>query len=172
VTLPDKLVNTAEEDRPAAGETCEPDRPPAAGRITNLVTAAAVVALGGAALAGSISMGVGEAASPRPGTWPMLISLMLIVLGLALAFRSRNSDAERFTHSALTVVAAVASMIVYVAVIGTIGVEIPTAVLAFVWMKFIGRERWLISAIVSVAVTVALYALFVGALSVNIPHLF
>jgi hypothetical protein len=165
-------VNQAEVDRPAAGEICEPDRPPGAGRITNLVTAAAVVALGGAALAGSITMGLGEAAAPRPGTWPMVVSLVLIVLGLALAIRSRNTDAERFTRSALTVVAAVASMIVYVAVIGTVGFEIPTAVLALSWMRFIGRERWLISTVVSLAVTVALYALFVGALSVTIPHLF
>jgi putative tricarboxylic transport membrane protein len=172
VTTPDNPYNATEEDRPVADETREPDRPPAAGRITNMITAAAVVALGGSALAGAVSMSLGEAAAPRPGTWPMVISVALIVLGLALALRTRNTDAERFTRSALAVLAAVASMIVYVAVIGAIGFEIPTAALTFVWMKFFGRERWLLSTIVSAAVTVALYALFIGALSVTIPHLF
>ena len=161
-----------EEDRPAAGDTCEPDRPPAAGRATNLVIAAAVVALGGAALAGSISLGVGRAAAPRPGTWPMLVSIALIILGLVLALRTRNTDAERFTRAGLIVLAAVASMIVYVAVIGIIGFELPTALLAFTWMRFLGRESWRLSIIISLAATVAFYLLFVGALDVRIPHLF
>lgn len=161
-----------EEDRPAAEVTCEPDRPPAAGRGTNLVIAATIVALGGAALAGAISLGLGRAASPKPGTWPMLVGVALIVLGLVLALRTRNDDAERFTRTGLLVLAAVASMIVYVAVIGTIGFEVPTALLALTWMRFIGRESWRLSIIASIAITVALYALFVGALDVTIPHLF
>ena len=159
------------EDRPAAGDTCEPDRPPAAGRVTNLVTAAVVVALGAAALVGSISLGPGEASAPEPGTWPTLVSIALIVLGLALALRTRTTDAERFTRTGLIVLAAIATMIVYVAVVGTVGFELPTAILTLVWMRFLGRERWRLSITVSLAVTAALYLLFVGALDVSIPHL-
>ena len=55
-----------------------------------------VVALGAAALVGSLSLGAGSAGNPGSGTWPMIISLTLIVLGLALlpAVR-RTADAER-----------------------------------------------------------------------------
>ena len=63
-------------------------------------------------------------------------------------------------------------MAVYVAVIATIGFEIPTALLAFVWLRFLGRESWRVSIIGALAIAVAFYALFVGALSVTIPHLF
>jgi hypothetical protein len=171
VTVPDTSLNSAGEDRPAAGEPCEPDRPPVAGRVTNLVTAAAVIALGGAALAGSFSLGLGRASTPRPGTWPMLVSAALIVLGLVLALRTRNTDAERFTRAGLQVLAAIVTMIVYVAVVGRVGFEIPTVLLAFSWMRFFGRESWRLSIVASVAITTALYAVFIGALNVTIPHL-
>ena len=66
---------------------------------------------------------------------------------------------------------AVATMAAFVAVIGTIGFEIPTAVLAFVWLRFLGREGWRTSIAVSIGATVVFYLLFVGALDVSIPHL-
>ncbi|XVU22853.1 tripartite tricarboxylate transporter TctB family protein [Actinoplanes sp. CA-054009] len=131
--------------------------------------AAIVVLVGAAALAGSLRLGVGTPAAPGPGTWPFLVSVVLIVLGLVLAFRRSE---ERFTRPGLPVLSAVAGMAVYVAVVGVIGFEIPTALLAFGWLRWIGRESWRTSAIVSLSVTVAFYALFVGALSVSIPHLF
>ena len=101
----------------------------------------------------------------------MRVSASLAILGLALAVRARRTaDAERFTapdscgrgrgeHG------------VYVAVIATIASRSPRAAgvrLAAV----LGRERWRTSVIVSLAIVVALYVLFVGALDVTIPHLF
>jgi hypothetical protein len=161
------------EDRPAADDIREPDRPPPAGPVANLMVAAAVVIMGGAAFAGSLRLGVGNPATPGPGTWPMLVGAALVVLGLALAVRARRTaDAERFTGTGMLVVAAVATMVGYVAVIATIGFEIPTALLAFVWLRFLGRERWRTSVVISLAIVVALYVLFVGALEVTIPHLF
>jgi hypothetical protein len=168
------MTGVPTEGRPAADDIFrEPDRPPPAGPVTNLMTAAAVVITGGAAFVGSLGLGVGTPAAPGSGTWPTLVSACLIVLGLALAVRARRTaDAERFVRSGLPVVAAVASMVVYVAVIATTGFEIPAALLAFVWLRFLGRERWLTSVIISIAIVVALYVLFVGALDVTIPHLF
>jgi hypothetical protein len=151
----------------------EPDRPPVAGPVANLVTAVAVVVLGVAAFAGSLRLGVGSASAPGPGTWPAVVSGVLVILGVVLAARFRHTaDAERFGRAALLVLLAVASMAMFVAVIGTIGFEIPAAVLAFVWLRFLGREGWRMSVAVSVGATVAFYLLFVAALDVTIPHLF
>ena len=151
----------------------EPERPPAAGPVTTLVTAAIVVVLGGAAVAGALNLGVGSASAPGPGMWPVLVGAALVVLGGVLAARARSTeDAERFTRTGLLVLAATATMVVFVAVVGVIGFEIPSALLAFVWLRFLGRESWRLSAIVSVAATAAFYLLFVGALGVTIPHLF
>jgi hypothetical protein len=147
------------------------DRPPA-GPVSNLIAAAAVVALGAAGLVGAISLGAGSPAAPGPGTWPLIVSGVLIILGLALAVRGRHSGpAERFTRGSLLVVAAVAAMAGYVTVIATIGFEIPTLLLAFVWLRFLGGESWRVSVLTSLGVVVAFYLLFVGALDVTIPHL-
>ncbi|GIE74990.1 hypothetical protein Aph02nite_09400 [Actinoplanes philippinensis] len=149
--------------------TTEPadDRPPAAGPSANLIAAGVVIALGAVAVTGAAGLGSG------PGTWPMVIGVALVILGLILAVQSRRAEPpERFTRSSLLVVAAVASMIAYVAVIATIGFEIPTLLLAFVWLRFLGRESWRTSIAVSAGIVVVFYALFVGALDVTIPHLF
>jgi hypothetical protein len=148
-------------------------RPPPAGPITNIVVALVVVALGAVALVGSLSLGAGSAGRPGSGTWPTLISLALIVLGLALlpAVR-RTADAERFAAPSWLVLVGIATMVVFVALISVIGFEIPAALLAFVWLRFLGHESWRSSIITSLAVVVAFYLIFVAALSVPIPHLF
>lgn len=148
-------------------------RPPAAGTVENLVAAAVVVVLGAATVVGAVDLGVGTAARPGPGTWPLLVGIALLVLGLALAAACRRThDAERFTRSALLVAVALATMVVFVTVIESIGFEIPSALLAFVWLKVLGHESWRLSVVTSVAVVVAFYVLFVGLLAVPIPHLF
>jgi hypothetical protein len=148
-------------------------RPPAAGTLSNVLTAAAVVVLGVAALVGASSLGIGSAARPGPGLWPMVISVVLVVLGVALLFGARRTtDAERFSGGSLLVVAGLATMVVFVAVIEVIGFEIPAALLCFVWLRFLGREGWRMSVGTSVAVVIGFYLVFVAALGVPIPHLF
>lgn len=157
---------TVEDSDPAGSAS-------SAGSATNLVTALVLVGLGAAAFAGSLALGVGSAAKPGPGTWPMLVSGVLTALGLVLlALARRTGDAERFTRAGLLVLGAVASMIVFVALIGSIGFEIPAAVLAFVWLRFLGGESWRLSIATSLGTVAAFYAIFVGALAVPIPHLF
>ncbi|WP_319461346.1 tripartite tricarboxylate transporter TctB family protein [Micromonospora sp. RTP1Z1] len=148
-------------------------RPPAAGALSNILTAAAVVALGIAALVGSAGLGLGTVRSPESGTWPLLVSGALVLLGLGLlATARRTTDAERFSGASWLVLGGLATMVVFVAVIEVIGFEIPAALLAFVWLRFLGREGWRTSIVTSLAVVVAFYLLFVAALSVPIPHLF
>ena len=148
-------------------------RPPAAGLLGNLVVAAAVVVLGGAAVVGSLAFDAGSARSPEAGTWPLMVSVVIVVLGLGLvATARRTTDAERFGRTSWLVLAGLATMVVFVALIPVIGFEIPAALLAFVWLRFLGSESWRTSIVTSVALVVAFYLIFVGALSVPIPHLF
>jgi hypothetical protein len=148
-------------------------RPPAAGTLTNVITAAAIVVLGVAAVFGSVSLGTGSASQPGPGTWPLLVSVVLAVLGIALlAGVRRSSDAEKFSGGAWLVLAGLATMIVFVALIDVVGFEIPAALLCFVWLRFLGREGWRMSVVTSLAVVVGFYLVFVAALAVPIPHLF
>ena len=148
-------------------------RPPPAGRATNLAVGAAVVVLGTAALIGPLSLGAGSAGNPGSGTWPMVISVLLVLLGVGLLFTARGTaDAERFSHDSWLVLAGLVTMVVFVALISVIGFEIPAALLAFVWLRFLGHETWRSSIITSLGVVVAFYLIFVAALSVPIQHLF
>lgn len=148
-------------------------RPPIAGRKTDVVVGIAVVGLGVAALLGSLALGVGSPRAPGTGTWPFLVSIVLVVLGLGLlVLTGRTHDTERFTRAGWLVLAGLATMIAFVAVVGVIGFEIPAALLMFVWLKFLGGESWRLSVITSLATVAAFYVVFVGLLAVPIPHMF
>ena len=148
-------------------------RPPPAGAVANAVIALLVVALGVACVAASWALGVGTASAPGSGTWPALVSIVLVALGVALLLLARRThDAERFTGASWLVLAGLATMIGFLALIPVIGFEIPSALLMFVWLRFLGGESWRMSALLSPAVVAAFYLIFVVALSVPIPHLF
>jgi hypothetical protein len=148
-------------------------RPPHAGTLSNVVVAVAVVALGAAALAGSAALGPGTAAGPAAGTWPLLVSIATVLLGIGLLVLARREhDGERFTRVSLLVLVGLATMVLFVVLLPVIGFEIPAALLCFVWLRFLGRESWRLSLLLSVGLVAAFYAIFVGALSVPIPHLF
>lgn len=157
----------------AVHELEEHHRPPPAGPISNLVTAVVIATLAVAAIVGSLALGVGSPGQPGPGTWPLLMGVALLVLSVVLAFLARRTtDAERFTRASWQVLAGLVTMILFISAIGVIGFEIPAALLTFVWLRYLGGESWRLSIVISIAVVIAFYAIFVGALSVRIPHLF
>jgi putative tricarboxylic transport membrane protein len=149
------------------------EKPPAAGPWANIGAAVVVIALGVFGVIGSAALGLGSVKQPESGTWPLIISLALIALGVALALTSRQmTDAEKFTGSSLYVIGGLATVVIFASVIDVIGFEIPALLLAFFWLRFLGRETWRSSIIGSVLMVVAFYAVFVLGLGVSIPHLF
>ncbi len=166
---PARLSDAVHEVEEAAHEF----RPPVAGRVTDVVVGIAVTGLGVAALLGSLALGIGSPRAPGTGTWPFLVSVVLVLFGLGLlALIGRTRDAERFTRASWLVLAGLATMIAFVAVISVIGFEIPAALLMFVWLRFLGGESWRSSVVTSLAAVVAFYLVFVGLLAVPIPHMF
>jgi len=166
-------VSGAEVPAADVAEAHDEFRPPLAGRVTDVVVALAVVGLGVAALLGSLALGIGSARAPGTGTWPLLVSVVLVVLGLGLlALTGRTRDAERFTRASWLVLAGLATMLGFVTVISVIGFEIPAVLLMFVWLRFLGGESWRTSVITSLVTVVGFYVVFVGLLAVPIPHMF
>src|SRR3954452_263362 len=148
-------------------------RPPVAGTLSNVMTAVAVVLLGLGALIGSVDLGIGTASKPGAGTWPTIVSVVTIVLGVGLLLVARRThDGERFATASLLVLVGLATMVVFVVLLPIIGFEIPAALLCFVWLRFLGGEGWRLSVLLSLGLVAAFYVIFVGALSVPIPHLF
>jgi hypothetical protein len=149
------------------------ERPPHAGPLANVAAGAVTASLGIAGIALSLSMGIGTPERPEAGMWPLIISLVMAVLSLALLLFGRKTlDAEAFSSSSWQVAAGVGTLIGFVLAIGLTGFEIPTLLLTFFWLRFLGKETWRMSALLSIVVTAAFYLIFVVALSVPIPHLF
>ncbi|MGJ9413780.1 tripartite tricarboxylate transporter TctB family protein [Aeromicrobium sp. CF4.19] len=154
-------------------EQWEAEKPPAAGTASNVAAAVVVGLLGVLGLLGSLDLGVGAASAPGAGTWPALVSAAMVLLAVGLAITApRNHDAEKFSGTSWLVVLGLATMVGFAMTVGTVGFEIPAALLAFVWLKVLGREGWRTSVVTSLLVTVAFYLIFVLALGTPIPHLF
>lgn len=151
----------------------EEEMPPAAGPMANIGSAVVAGAIGIAGLLGSLQLGLGSPADPQAGLWPFLISVLIVVLAVALALFGRKIlDAQKFSRSSLQVVAGLISLIGFTLLIGRIGFEIPALLLNIIWLRFLGRETWRMTILLSVVITVAFYLVFVFALNVPIPHLF
>jgi hypothetical protein len=148
------------------------ERPPQAGPLANVAAGVVTASLGIAGAALSLSMGIGTPERPGAGMWPLIISLVMVAMSVALLLFGRKTlDAEAFSSSSWQVAAGVGTLIVFALIIGVTGFELPTLLLTFFWLRFLGKETWRMSALLSVIVTAAFYLIFVVALSVPIPHL-
>lgn len=158
----------AEPDPADVAET----RIPPAGPIGQLVAGVVPVALGLACLAYSVSLGLGSPKEAGPGLWPATASLLLVVAGSwSLVFERRTRSAEQFSRGAVGLGIGVAGLVVFVLLIGRIGFEIPTLLTMVLWLRVLGREPWLTTAVVSVVTTALLYLLFITLLGVPLPRL-
>ncbi|RKR85864.1 tripartite tricarboxylate transporter TctB family protein [Micromonospora pisi] len=156
---------------PDAVDLAETEIPPA-GPLGQLVASVVPVALGAAALAYAVSLGLGTPTEAGPGLWPALASLLLIAAGgWSLVFERRRQEAEQFSRGAVGIAVGIASLVVFVLLISRIGFEIPTLLIMGLWLKVLGREPWLTTIVVSVVTTATLYLLFITLLGVPLPRL-
>ena len=157
-----------EENVPLEEETAPP-----AGPLANVLCAIAPLAIGVAGTVGAVELGLGSPVDPGPGLWPMIICLVTIIVSVALLIGGKRfHDAEKMTRGSVTVGIGVLTLIALVVALPIIGFEIPSLVLVFVWLRFLGRESWLLSGITSVVVTVVFYFLFIVGLGIPLPRLF
>jgi len=127
----------------------------------------ALLLLGGAGVVmyDSVRLGFGwQDDGPAPGFFPFYIGLLLAiasVVNLASAVAGRGKS-ETFVSAnpALRVLAVLGPSIVYVALIGWIGIYAASALFIFGFMVTIGREKILKALLVSLAVPAALFLMF------------
>jgi hypothetical protein len=132
---------------------------------------AGVVALatGIAAAFGARDLGVGSLSDPGPGLWPLIVSGVLILSGVAVGLRP-GDGAEPIGRDAWAVAVACLSLVAYTVVIRAVGFELPTLVLLAFWLRVLGGEPWPTTIAVSVGITAAVYVVFILALGVALPH--
>jgi hypothetical protein len=149
------------------------DKPPAAGPMANVASAVVLGIIAVAGIIGSLSLGLGTPSAPRPGMYPFIVSVVLLVLVVVLAAVGRGAaGAEKFTNGSWAVFFGAATLVGLVLLIPVIGFEIPSVLLTFIWLRFLGKESWRMSILLSVVIVAAFYAFFVILVGVPLPHLF
>lgn len=147
--------------------------PPAAGPVANLAACLVTAGVGVAGAVAAVALGLGTPSRPGAGLWPLAVSVAVVVLSLAqIVVGRRGGYGEKFSRYSWLSLAGLATLLGLVALLPVIGFEIPALLLSLVWMKLLGGESWRSAVLYSVLVVGALYAVFVGALGTNVPHLF
>jgi hypothetical protein len=148
------------------------DRPPHAGPWSQVGAAAVAGLIGVGGAIGSLALGLGRLTQPGPGLWPFVVSVVVTVLSLVLAVVGRRgTDTEKFSRSSVLTGVAVLSLVLFAVALPLIGFEIPSLLLAFVWLRFLGKESWVPSVVISVGTVAAFYVLFVLVLQIPLPRL-
>ncbi|MEU4395552.1 tripartite tricarboxylate transporter TctB family protein [Kribbella sp. NPDC023855] len=166
------MSNEAPIDGAALLAELAEDRPPPAGPWSQVGAAVVTGLIGLAGLVLSARLGLGKLTAPGPGLWPFAISVVITVLSVALALTGRHgTDTEKFSRSSVTTAIAVSTLVLLALALPVIGFEIPSLLLTFVWLRFLGKESWRSSIVISVCTVVAFYLLFVLALKIPLPRL-
>lgn len=160
----------AEADRLAA--EMEEARPPHAGPAAQAGAALVALAVGVLGAIGSYGLGLGELTQPGPGLWPFAISVVIAVLSVVLLITGRGlQDTERFSRASLQTVIGLVTLVALAALLPLIGFEIPALLLMLVWLRWLGKESWRSSIVISICAVAAFYVLFVLLLQIPLPRL-
>lgn len=152
----------------------EAEAPEPAGPMANMAACLVVLGLAMAGLALALRLGLGTPAAPKPGMWPFIVSLIAGVLSIVqiVIGRQGSKDGEKFTKMSWYALIGFGTLILMVLLMPVIGFEIPSLLLCFVWMRWLGGERWRSATIYSIVIVAAFYAIFIVALGTTIPRLF
>ena len=150
------------------------EAPEPAGPVANLVSSLVAMALGIAGLLLSLKLGLGTPAEPRPGMWPFIVSLVVAVLSVVQVIigRTGGKDGEKFSTYSWYAGIGFATLVGMVLLMPVVGFEIPSLLLCFIWMRWLGGERWRSATMYSILIVAAFYAIFIAALGTTIPRLF
>jgi hypothetical protein len=127
------------------------------------VPAAALMALGLAALYKASSLPFGTVREPDSGFYPILICIALVAFaGISFASpeQARPSEGDSHPRGSLRVWGIVVAMVLYVWALGAVGFLLCTAALVVLLLRGMGALPWLHSVVAAVVAAAACYALF------------
>ncbi|MFC4007341.1 tripartite tricarboxylate transporter TctB family protein [Nonomuraea purpurea] len=167
---PEPAADVIDADRLQA--ELDETRPPHAGPVSQIAAALTALAVGVAGAIGSYALGLGRLTQPGPGLWPFVISVVIVVLSAVLVVTGRKlEDTERFSKASLLTAVGLVTLVLLAVLLPLIGFEIPSLLLVFVWLRWLGRESWRSSIVISIATVAAFYVLFVLLLQIPLPRL-
>ena len=128
---------------------------------------------GAIVVVGGLQAGIGWGAEgPRPGFFPFYIGLLIIassavnLLQIRLTDRWRRFAEWRQLRQVLQVLVPTA---IYVVAIPYVGIYLVSAALIAVFMVWLGKYHWSLTAAISIGVTIAIYLMFEKFFLVPLP---
>lgn len=106
---------------------------------------------------------------PGPGMWPAIVSAVMAVSAFLLIVRDIPEDYEEWTLRSARVVLGVAVLGLFVWFFDVLGFVPSSLLLLFIWLKFIAKESWRMSLVLSIAGAFALNYIFVDVFAVPFP---
>jgi hypothetical protein len=134
-------------------------------RSADIAVALLLVALGVLVIADSLRLGIGWAEDgPKPGYFPFYTGLLIVLSSLAtIAITlTRSTESGHFVGRGQLrdVLKVFVPSAIYVALIGFIGIYAASALFIAVFMLWLGRFRWPLVIVVSLAVPFSLFLVF------------
>jgi putative tricarboxylic transport membrane protein len=122
---------------------------------------------------GALRVGVGWGAEgPRAGFFPFYIGLLIIVSSAVNLLQTRSTDSRpRFAEwsQLRQVLRVLIPAAIYVVAIPYLGMYLASAILIAVFMSWLGKYRWPLTAAVSIGVPIATYLMFEKFFLVPLP---
>lgn len=133
-----------------------------------------VTALFGAiVVVGGLQVGIGWGAEgPRPGFFPFYIGLLIIASSAVNLLQVRLTDRRRRVaewSQLRQVLHVLVPTAIYVVAIPYVGIYLVSAALIAVFMVWLGKYRWSLTAAISIGVTIAIYLMFEKFFLVPLP---
>jgi hypothetical protein len=121
---------------------------------------------------GGIRLQVGKLTEPGAGFFPFLGAAALAVLSTVLLFQAwlgRSKGTQAF-GTLWRPIAMIAGLIVYVAILGSLGYIIAMMILCMILLSVLGTKKWWVDVVVALIISAGSYILFDSLLGVKLPH--
>ncbi|MEV0701035.1 tripartite tricarboxylate transporter TctB family protein [Saccharopolyspora sp. NPDC050389] len=137
---------------------------------TSVVPSLALLAIGVAAVISGILLEQRNGEPAGPGLWPVFAGILLVATSAVMLFKRPLRTVDRVNLAELSqILWGVLLLAVFIALLKATGIVTACAVTGIVWLRFLAKESWLVSALVPTGVGLVIYVVFVQLLDVPLP---
>src|SRR5262245_16560461 len=133
-------------------------------RVADLVTALALIVVGGVVIADAVRLGTGwDTEGPQSGFFPFWLAVLMVAAAAVIAGQAaRRRTATPFVTTAqlrpvLAVLVPAAAMVVLMAYLG---LYVAAALYLAFYMRWVGRHAWTTIVVLGVGVPIATFVIF------------
>jgi putative tricarboxylic transport membrane protein len=133
-------------------------------RVADLVTALALILVGGVVIADAVRLGTGwDSDGPQSGFFPFWLAVLMVTAAVIIGLQgvNRTSAAAFVTAGQLRpVLAVLVPAVAMVVLMEFLGLYVAAALYLAFYMRWVGRHSWLTIAVLCLAVPIVTFVIF------------